>query len=1025
MDYSKLNENQKKAVTTIDGPVLILAGPGTGKTTVLSYRIAEILQKTDTKPESILAVTFTEAGVSAMRKKLTELIGKTAYDVSIETIHSFCNRVILDYNDHFPHLIEYIPLTDLERIEIFNNIFEDNHFKELSSVNRPFNMYGNIVSNITSTKREYITTEQFQKGIEIEKTKLDSMEKFKSRGPEKGKGIRDDYARQQKLIRRMEEFLKILDLYQTELKNRKRYDYDDMICEVINALKNDAELRSALQEKYQYLIVDEYQDTNDAQNTLLFLLAEYWGQEANIFVVGDDDQAIYRFQGASVKNIKDYIQKYPKANVITLTDNYRSNQTILDAARSLIEKSAETAENLIPGISKKLTSRANLKRKKIRLYHFGEGITEAVFIAEKVKALIKKGVKPEEIAILVRMNAHMDPIADIFQRWKISYTRPSGDNALERPIVKQLMIILNVINQLSINNKEELLTLTMLHYQYWGVPKIDLIKLAQLIDKDKNSFWEYVVNDNKTKEWKEKGITDNGAIAIKECFTKLTTWATSMQEITLSKLIERVISESGMLDYVLSLPSKYELVNSLNSMFAEVKALVRSNPEILLKEFLEAIELMKECGVGIREQKMAIDRGGVSLLTAHGAKGLEYDYVFIPYFNTKNWDSKQTNKVTIIPPSVLGVDTEPKDKQKQALEDDRRLLYVALTRARKKVFLSHADTYIEDFGNERHAQESKFIHEIDRSYIRELGTKKYEELTKENMGQLLRSTPYQSVYINTVEEQDIIRSILSRFVLSPTALNNYFNCPMQFLVNNILRIPRAVTPALVYGTSVHAALEYMYRELIQKRIFPPLEDILTHFDIVLENQPIKASSKAKRKTDGHNLLNFYYQIHKENPIIPIKTEHYLRPTLLGGAHIKGTVDKIEPITPASKNVVVIDYKTGPHLTQSKFDKIEINTRYKKMEDAKVASYKRQLLFYKILADYDPIIINNHYNVVIGRFEFVDPKKGYISKVEIEYSNEALEEMKSVIIDVWNKIQKLEFPRIHGPKEKCEFCSLGL
>ena len=325
--YKQLNPAQKQAVDTIDGPVMVVAGPGTGKTQVLTTRIANILLQTDTDPSAILALTFTDSAAKNMRQRLAKMIGKTAYYVNINTFHSFCANVIRQHPEYFPIQRDSEPLTDLERYEIHESLLNQVKLEQLKPLNAPYFFVKDIVSAISNLKREGVSPEKFEQIIADEQQAFDHPQE---------KLTKVESRRQEKNLIKWGELLALYCGYQEQLAERQRYDFDDMIALVVQAFQQEELLLLSYQEKLHYFLVDEHQDTNSSQNQVVDLLASYWGDKANIFTVGDPNQAIFRFQGASIENMLGFVDRYAQATVINLNTGYRCSQTIYNAAQTLI-----------------------------------------------------------------------------------------------------------------------------------------------------------------------------------------------------------------------------------------------------------------------------------------------------------------------------------------------------------------------------------------------------------------------------------------------------------------------------------------------------------------------------------------------------------------------------------------------------------------------------------------------------------------------------------------------------------------
>ncbi|MCX6719165.1 MAG: ATP-dependent helicase, partial [Candidatus Taylorbacteria bacterium] len=434
--YEVLNPAQKHAVDCIDGPVMVIAGPGTGKTTILTLRIANILKETDTAPDSILALTFTESGAYAMRRKLVEIIGPAAYKVNIQTFHGFAESIIQKYPDYFPRIIGSKIITDAEQIKITEKLIDSKLIKILRPYGDPTYYVRPVLSEIQILKRENVSPSEFKKSIERDLADLNDVGSGQGKNMElrirnfeirdkkivvSGKDLKRDkilkssgkdkalsMAEIEKLKKRNEKNLELAYLYgkyEKQLAEDRFYDFDDMLLELIRAMEENYLFKLMLQETYQYILADEHQDANASQNRILELLADF-DESPNLFIVGDDKQAIYRFQGASLDNFLFFSRKYKQAKVIDLEHNYRSHQGILDASHSLI------ANN--PGIEGRERTRLislQIGSKPIFIDELPAANDELEYVATIIERLLKKGEKPEEIAILYRENKEADRIA--------------------------------------------------------------------------------------------------------------------------------------------------------------------------------------------------------------------------------------------------------------------------------------------------------------------------------------------------------------------------------------------------------------------------------------------------------------------------------------------------------------------------------------------------------------------------------------------------------------------------------------
>jgi DNA helicase-2/ATP-dependent DNA helicase PcrA len=445
-EYQKLNEKQRLAVDTIEGPVMVIAGPGTGKTQILAARIGKILLETDTLPQNILCLTYTDAGAIAMRKRLLQFIGPDSYKVNIYTFHGFCNEVIQQNLSLFEKSA-LNPVSDLERIQLYKTLIDQLPKNNLLKRYRG-DVYYEIkkLQHLFSTmKREGWTPEYIVSCIDqyLEKIKEDESFKYK-RGSAKSGAKTGDYnpdyfeeiERMKKLCAAANEF----NNFQELMKQRGLYDFDDMINWVINVFKENKNVLANYQEKFQYILVDEYQDTSGTQNEIVQLLISFW-DDPNVFVVGDDDQSIFRFQGANIENMESFANSYTNLLKIVLCDNYRSTKPILDISKSLIDKNEERLIHKFSGLSKELIcSKEELKKftEQPSIIEYNTIKDEMADITNKVQTLIEQGTAPGKIAVIYKENNYGEQLMKYFRLKNIPVFSKKSINILDDPFAKKL-----------------------------------------------------------------------------------------------------------------------------------------------------------------------------------------------------------------------------------------------------------------------------------------------------------------------------------------------------------------------------------------------------------------------------------------------------------------------------------------------------------------------------------------------------------------------------------------------------------
>ena len=635
--YKKLNKAQKEAVDTIEGPVMVIAGPGTGKTQILTLRIANILAKTDTEPENILALTFTEAATHNMRRRLAELIGNSAYRVVINTFHGFCNDIIRRFPEDFPRIIGSKSITEVDQVAIIESIIEEGDFVLLKPFGDKFLYVRDIVGSISELKREGVTPEDFAERIKAEQKEfLHIPDLYHDKGAHKGK-MKGDYQKFERKLLKNEELACVYELYQDALTEKKQYDFNDMILEVKKALSPISSpargevssprgggegvnsLLQMLQEEHQYILVDEHQDTNNAQNKIVELLMSYH-DAPNLFVVGDEKQAIFRFQGASLENFQYFKHAYPKVKLITLTENYRSTQTVLDTAERLLASASPLKKN-VPH-----------SELPIRIAEFSTDASERYFITHDIQDKIHAGVAPEDIAILYRNNKDAFPIARDLARLGIPHTIESDQDLFTQSDVRTLLIILRAIADYG----NDMYVTPLLHLPLFDIDPLDTYKLLRnAADRRKYSLYDLLTTPALLEEISLKDTEGIPALA-----NKLAGWVKESKKIDLLNFFEHIIRDSGLLEDMLGSGNAGERFDAVNALFDEVKQLVEIKNDATLTDFFVYIETIKKHRLFLKRKAQGNARGKVRLMTAHRSKGLEFAHVYIIRAQDGIWGGK-------------------------------------------------------------------------------------------------------------------------------------------------------------------------------------------------------------------------------------------------------------------------------------------------------------------------------------------------------------------------------------------------
>lgn len=996
-----LNPAQLEAVQTIEGPVMVVAGPGTGKTHVLAARIAHILQKTDTPPYAILALTFTESAAVNMRDRIVKMIGRDGYYVQIMTFHSFCIDVIKTHPEYFPIDRSSEALSDLEKYDLFQQLILDAKLKALKPLNMPLFYIQDVIQQISNLKREGISPADFQKIIAEEYKGIESDDSL----------TKTKKAQLLKKKEKNEELASLYDAYQKQLRKRLRYDFDDMIALVVEAFGQHELLLREYQEKLHYFLVDEYQDTNTSQNTVVDLLAQYWGEDANLFVVGDPNQSIYRFQGASIENTLHFVEKYKRAKVITLNIGYRGTQTIYDAAHSVIKHNQLTQEEsthkLHKAVSQKLTS-ATDKGRSITLTELPSQTLELVYIAEEMKKHISAGEKPEELAILYRHNKDAIDIQRVLEKWNIPYEIDGGENILEADMIRQLLQLLHVIRDIRDGTDDEKL-FEIMAYEWTDIDAVLAMKIARVAGKTKKSIPETITQGYEAfmKKYDREDITHIEFHAAEMYIQQLEQWAIDDARLVFTEWFEKVAKESGYLDHILTRENKIELLTNLNSLFREVKALVMDQKTMKLRGFLEAIVTMQDNKISIYAEDVNVQKGVVHLSTVHRAKGREWKHVYLVHCIDGKWGNTRRREMLPLPDGLLhNTDLSKKERN----EDERRLFYVALTRAKEHVTVTWPETFISEH-NSKSVVGSMFIEEIDDALVEK---DEAEEVSKKSVDHIQTLILPQESQLAKISDKEYFGHLVKNFKLSVTALNTYLRDTDDFIQNVLLRVPRAKPLPMAFGSALHYALEMMNTAKIEKLSYG-VDQLLHDFEEALKKEVVTEEDFESRLEHGKEVLTKYYEEYADDEVKPIFVErffgHGFRKTILDDIPLTGRIDRVDLLDPEAKKVRVVDYKSGRARTMGDIEgttaSAQLSKREQALPDSIKGPYKRQILFYKLLTDLDETF---NYDAVEGVFDFVEPNKqtGKFVKRSFIYTAEQVEDLKNLIREVMKEIRELKF-----------------
>jgi DNA helicase-2/ATP-dependent DNA helicase PcrA len=1068
--YQKLNEAQKEAVDCVEGPVLVVAGPGSGKTEILSVRAANILRETDAYASDILCLTFTESAEINMRERMSEIIGSEANYVNVHTFHNFCRRIRERHPDHFGVTTDFSVADDIVRTEILESIFTSlDHDNPLRSEHPEigFVYMKSVMSAIDDIKQAGLSPDEFESILEaneefIQAVRADVNDVFSQRV---SKSIFDDvenlleiladkqvespvshfrslgYALSVRLKRALDrareedstkpiteakndltkkdgekrilraeydqaKLFALADIYKEYEQEKHRqgfYDFADMILEVIQKLEVNPDLCSEVAENHPYIMVDEFQDTNDAQLRLLLALAEEApNNRPDLMVVGDDDQAIYRFQGAEVSNILNFKQTFANPEIITLTKNYRSGQNILDTAQSVITQSEERLSAMLDGVSKDITA-ANEPDQDVRIAQ-SELPTRTHHnraIAKRAADLIDQNDSAEEIAVIARKHSDLEALVPYFHEAKVPITYERQQNVLEQPHIRQLITMCRFVYEPHHDPETAETHLPeILSYPFWGL--------------DRSVVWELSLTASQEGvSWLEAMDERGGKVAeIADFLRSVSTRATHEPvEHVLDMLVgahDEPIADSTDADTI-EVDSEAPSFQSPFKQFYFPQEKLEENPDeylrflsslktfifslrehkeqevLLIEDLLDFVDTHKDNDLVVTDISPFVNSAdAVNLMTAHKAKGQEFGSVIIVGAVEDTWaNSRSYNRIRF--PENL-----PIQFSGDTVDDQLRLLFVAMTRAKHTLDLySFA---VDDSGDEQ----------VQLSFLADLDIPEREEQDSlPSTEALLESTvptTHTGPFID--QEEALLKPLVENYRMSVTHLNNFIDVryggPQEFMRSNLLRFPQPMSRSQVYGAAIHEALERVYTYLKQEGKHPPIDTVIGWFADQIKTSQVSQQDREYLLERGKDSL----QVFLDERLETFKPDHYSEYNFRSENVVVKDVPltgKIDKLVAEDDEVMVHDFKTGKPLKRFS------NSSGKSM------SYQRQLVFYKLLVENTADFRDQ--TVEEGVLEFVEPDEGSIITLEKEITDEEVEQLTELISVVYDHITNLNFPDV--------------
>lgn len=994
-EYKRLNIEQREAVESIYWPVMVVAGPWTGKTQIIALRVVNIIKKTWLNPNNILITTFTDAWVIAIRKRLIDFLWSEAYKVTVSTIHSLSADIIKTFPEKF---IEYKAsnlVDDVDGYEIIKGIIDDLDLEFLVSQYDKYYYLQTIKSKISTLKQEWVSPEKLQ--IAIDKQIIENIEILWEIKPTLKKYETTKW-KQEANINKLSELKTIYIAYQKKLKQRELYDFNDMINFVLEKLEVDEELRQHYAEEFQFIMLDEYQDTNNAQNQIIDLILSV-ADEPNIMTVGDDDQSIYRFQGANIENMLDFSVTYPSTQFIVLQNNYRSSQNILDISTNLISNNKERLINKIPGLNKSLVSSWWEKDNKTvtTLLRAKSDLVEKEYILKSISGLLKKWEDITEIAIIVRWNREVWDWTKTLLRNNIEAESKLKSNILDSKYIKFILNFLEIIDDPYINEEK---LLYILESDILGLDKLDIIKLNRNLyvknysRKHKIKLFDHFSNLENLTEWKEKDEKEAKKLEFNN-IDKLIEFREIYKNLIWNKgsiinSFDDFIKNINILEYVEEKWDFYD-IQDIYTLFNKIKNFSESNRNFSIKDLINKIDLHINYRISINRQIISDRLDGVQVLTAHGSKWLEFNHVFIPGLYSWNWEGKKTRDLLKIPVHINLDNLQNSDFEQ--IEEDRRLFFVALTRARKNLHLS-----FPSWIGTKPLLPSSLLEELGW-YFKEIDFTTQHEYIVE----IINNDIKNNLTSHSELEFDYIQSFFNTYRLTASDLNTFLMDPLMFLNRVIYKYPFIGNSSTIFGTVYHRALELFYLKYKSEKTLPCKKYILDEFNKNLSYQLLTPEDFEILKTKWEEGISGYYDLYAKNAKIPVELEYSFRRKniIFNTVPLSGTIDKVE--LESDWEVNLIDYKTWK--TKTLWVIKWLDRYWNKKDITEHGGYFRQLLFYKLLCESDSEF---KYHINSLAIDFVEWKDWNYKYLSVDYTNEEFEEFKSLLTESYNKMTDINF-----------------
>lgn len=961
-DKTGLNEEQLRAVTYGEGPLLIIAGAGSGKTTVITERVKHLIIDRNVPPSQILALTFTEKSAREMEDRVDVALPYGYTQMWISTFHAFCDRVLRLEALHIGLNPSYSLSTEAEMLQLLKKSlfkFDLDYFRPLGN---PTKFLHGLLQHFSRLKDEDVDPSEY----------LQYAYTFNKR-------VRKSSPDQDRL--EAQKIVELAHAYKTyeDLKAKEGVlDFSDLITQTLRLFRTRKNVLKTYHEQFPYILIDEFQDTNFAQNTLAMLLA---GDKKNITVVGDDDQAIYRWRGAAISNMIQFTEHFPDTKIITLTKNYRSTREILKKSYNLIQYNNPDRLETKQGINKKLVSARNMKGKDVELLYTDRIENEADLAANKIQELINSGnYAYKDVAILVRANDYSQSFIRAFVRHAIPFQFLGPGRLFWQEEIKDLIAYLKVLyNFEDSSSLYRILAMPLFNLDARNIAA--LLNIARKRNQTLFETLEYVTETQETLFFKE-GVTGQ----LKKIVSMIKNHLKSVPKETAGQILYYFLEDTGWLKNMLAAKTVIDEKKSQNvaRFFDKLKTYETEHEDASVFAVVDWIDLSMQMG----ESPLATDtdwaeNNAVNILTIHASKGLEFSVVFIVNLVSQRFPSRERREQIPIPDALIKEILPEGDSH---LQEERRLFYVAMTRARDILYMTASRYYGE---GKRERKLSPFVYEA----LGEKIVENYIELQKQKTGIFQPSLlEWSTKHIEIVPAKAPANDMLDVTYLSYSQMQTFDICPLHYKLRYVLKIPTPQTAAQSFGVSVHSALrDYYYAVMRKEKV--SIENVEAYLKKVWVSEGYTSKEHEKTAFAKAQKLVTEFLVHNlKSQTIPLALELPFQFFIKhpGGKNgvikLGGRIDRIDKVD--KNRIEILDYKTGSNIPSEK-----------ELRD------NMQLTFYALAATHvqDKLLNKKPDEVLLSLYYLEEGRKLTTTRTK-----EQLEEAKEKIVQIAETIARSTF-----------------